>query len=438
MPNLISINNQTMSSGGGKNVPDEAVKTITFDTANYILNITKGDGSLTQLDLSSLSSDVKLTNGQLDGQILKLTTSDGLVKTIDLSKFTTSDELQNALKTLSNNIEANANNIEANANNIEANMDMLDNGNFINPNAYFQVLDKISNKILPKGGRYEGGYYKFDVSPISAFHGQRSLQISQGYTKYETPSFRIPDNCKVRISYPYKLIPDPDTNINKVLIYIGTNSYDHMGDMIEYRHITYKGKTMVELSQDLNDGDTVIHFNGDMSKWTNTGGSGYNKGILFWEKQSNGLYCYQHPDGTQERQYGMSRKSWTSLYDAGAVDTDAKTITLRQPWDKGHISAGAKAVNSFDGGTYNYYQSVSLSAYDEFKIKRTNYHNTKITIKNPNSVDGVVSMQDAFREGAVTATIVGLLSYRFYHNSSAVSDIKTTKVLYPFIGMSIK
>lgn len=115
---------------------------------------------------------------------------------------------------------------------------------------------------------------------------------------------------------------------------------------IEAFHVSYVPNTTTTLTQDLKDGDTVVHFE-SLANWDITTISPSRKGFIFWNYKNSG--GYQYPIGV------YSRNSWGSLYtDGSSVDKNANTITLTVPWDKGTFPAGTSVSQRTFGETYMY------------------------------------------------------------------------------------
>lgn len=121
-------------------------------------------------------------------------------------------------------------------------------------------------------------------------------------------------------------------NVDKISI----TASDHM----------YRAGTLTTLSQDLKNGDTVVHLT-DLTNWdVNTSTRSYQRGFIFWNYKNS--FGYEYPENT------YSRNHWEDLYTDSAVNKTAKTITLTSAWNKGTIPAGTKVSQSDSGGTYKY------------------------------------------------------------------------------------
>lgn len=98
------------------------------------------------------------------------------------------------------------------------------------------------------------------------------------------------------------------------------------------------------LSQDLNNGDTVVHFT-DLSMWNTTTALTYQQGFIFWNYVNSMGYSYG---------VGYSKNVWTSLYSNANIDLVNNTITLNSAWNHGTIPAGTQLSQPTSGSTFNY------------------------------------------------------------------------------------
>lgn len=127
--------------------------------------------------------------------------------------------------------------------------------------------------------------------------------------------------------------------------YAGLAEYDIDKNRIRTFHVMWISNTTTELTQDLKNGDTVVHLK-DLTNWDITTPNDYQRGFIFWNyKDSAG---YQYPIET------YSRNVWLNLYINENVNKENNTIILSEPWNSKTISKGTKLSQSNSGAAYNY------------------------------------------------------------------------------------
>lgn len=154
------------------------------------------------------------------------------------------------------------------------------------------------------------------------------------------------------------------------------------GKEIQANTICYGVGTLTRLTQDLKNGDTVVHLE-DLSGagWIAT--EAYQRGFIFWNyKNSLG---YQYPPET------YSRNCYGTLYENANVNVSAGTITLNSAWNKGTIPAGTYVSRYGSGGTYYY---VAYSAASAALTTWTKLSGIAKGFTNPGAANG-----GAFRPG---------------------------------------
>lgn len=114
--------------------------------------------------------------------------------------------------------------------------------------------------------------------------------------------------------------------------FFSIDAFDVDGKEIRYNNILDYNKNLFYLSQDLKDGDTIVHFT-DLSNWNiSTTTAGERSFLIFGYEDSTG---YVYPDGT------YSRNFYSSIYSSNeSVDMINNTITLSSAWTRGLVKAG--------------------------------------------------------------------------------------------------
>lgn len=131
------------------------------------------------------------------------------------------------------------------------------------------------------------------------------------------------------------------------------------GLLISSTHVLNYNPNLFYLNQDLNDGDTVVHFKSLAEWYTNTSQTYQRSFLIFGYKDKTG---YTYPDGT------YSRKYYEYVYsDNSSVNKINNTITLRSAWNNGTVKAGTCIGQASDGSTYCYYGQQGVITNSEWK-----------------------------------------------------------------------
>ena len=176
--------------------------------------------------------------------------------------------------------------------------------------------------------------------------------------------------------------------------YAGLWEYDIDRNHISQGDYQYVPNTLTYLTEDLNNGDMVVHLN-DVFNFI----SDNNLGFIFWNyKDSTG---YTYPEET------YSRNVWQNLYTYENIDKENNTITLNEAWNHGKIKKGTKLSQTNNNG-YNY----GVLANKSLSTNMTLYENniTGVSKKNP---------QNAFRYGT------HYIKYLLLTNYANVKDVTT-------------
>ena len=145
--------------------------------------------------------------------------------------------------------------------------------------------------------------------------------------------------------------------------YFSIIPYDVDGNPIAYYHVTNYTRDLFYLSEDLNPGDTVVHFT-DLSKWHTSTSAAYQRSMLFFGYTDNTGYTY--PDGT------YSRYAYLNVYASdSSVDKTNNTILLSKAWTGRAYKKGTCATQTTDGATYCYYgQAGSIYGVNEWSKRK--------------------------------------------------------------------
>jgi hypothetical protein len=143
------------------------------------------------------------------------------------------------------------------------------------------------------------------------------------------------------------------------IMYAFVDFYDTDKQNISATNVMYQPNTLTRLTQDLKNGDTVVHLE-DLTNWKETLTETYQKSFIFWNYTNKQGYTY--PPET------YSRNIFTNVYaDSSSVDKVNKTITLTTSWNKGTIPTGTYVSQGNDGRTYKYIKEGPLEVTTEWK-----------------------------------------------------------------------
>ena len=147
---------------------------------------------------------------------------------------------------------------------------------------------------------------------------------------------------------------------------------DKMG--IGAEHHMYQENTLTKLTQDLKNGDTVVHLE-DLTNWREDLTAGHQKSFIVWNYTNKKGYTY--PPET------YSRNSYTNLYaDSSSVDKTNNTITLSTAWNRGNIPAGTSLSQGGSGATYKYVANRLVLTTTEWQTVTGSYDGVDYTGKN--------------------------------------------------------
>lgn len=230
-----------------------------------------------------------------------------------------------------------------------------------------QDVSKGANLVVNGSGRMSSGYNfsGFLYIPTIA-NGGSAGSFGFSATTAEDEYISCDFNKKIVFSADIKnLVAQPSNCVHRIYV----AEYDIDKKIISAINVMFGVGTLTELTQDLNPGDTVVHF-ADLSgaKWIAT--EAYQRGFIFWNYTNS--YGYLYPPETYSRNVYIGASS-AALYENANVNVSAGTITLNSGWTGPKIPSGTKVSRRQSGGTYPYPANVTASD--------TNWHTLKGSLK---------------------------------------------------------
>lgn len=219
----------------------------------------------------------------------------------------------------------------------------------------------------------------------------------------------------VDVSQTYALSYWMKSNSSAASYYDFLNMYDIDKNQILAPNVMYIAGSLTTLSQELKNGDTVVHLQ-SVAGFSKSETMSGRRGLIFWNyKNSKG---YRYGPETYSRYYAVS--IWN---DASAFDATNNTITLNKAWTKGTFPAGTPVSQSNDGGGFVYFHS-------NYKFASTNTW-TQMT----GSLLGVGKNNEPgkFREGTAFVKVGWLLNY---NNTDSVTTHISTVSLTQNVGVN--
>lgn len=181
----------------------------------------------------------------------------------------------------------------------------------------------------------------FDGSVSNNSPGSFTYPTKSKYVTVFSDEF-IPVNTNKR----YTLTLDMKSENGLAEMYGFLSFYDSDKNIIASMHHGYVSGTLTTLTQELKNGDTVVHLS-DVSKWV----IGPN-GILVWNYANSFGYIY--PPETYSRH--------TADLVANSIDYANNTVTLKAPWSFGTVPVGTSASQRTVSGTYKYLMTGIIPA----------------------------------------------------------------------------
>ena len=157
-------------------------------------------------------------------------------------------------------------------------------------------------------------------------------------------------------------------------MYAFVDFYDVDKQRISASTVMYQPNTLTRLTQDLKNGDTVVHLE-DLANWEETLTATHQRSFIFWNYTNKQGYTY--PPET------YSRNTFQNVYTgSSSVDKVNKTITLTTAWNKGTIPAGTYVSQGNNGNNYRYIKGASLAVTTEWKTISSVYEGIDYTGSN--------------------------------------------------------
>jgi len=194
-----------------------------------------------------------------------------------------------------------------------------------------------------------------DNTNFSAFTFDGSeAYYSSGSFKYVGSSTKFTDEfIPVNPEFVYRLSMVAKTAGGTGRYYAMVATFDVDNLAINAPHHMYRAGTLTTLSQELKNGDTVVHLV-DASNWYNDGTvdvSTHLRSIIIWDYVNS--FGYKYPALTYSRHW------FGNAWDPGAIDYANNTITLKNAWSGGTIPAGTQLSNGSSGWSYKYLAMAS-------------------------------------------------------------------------------
>ena len=171
--------------------------------------------------------------------------------------------------------------------------------------------------------------------------GSKFTKTSSTYLAQTTNLISVDTSAEYELSAYVKAEAGTGTNY-----YAGYACYDIDKKVIGATNIYHFMNSTTYLTQELKNGDTVVHLDNVSGFSVASSTPTYQRGFIFWNyKDSTG---YQYPIST------YSRNVWDNLYDYGAINTTNNTITLKSAWTHGTFAKGTYLSQSNSGSGFTY------------------------------------------------------------------------------------
>lgn len=280
----------------------------------------------------------------------------------------------------------------------------------------YDKLQSMGEQLVVNGNAFTGDNtnftaWTFDGAVANGTKGSFTKASDWNGTPMTNESFPIDITKRYRFEF------DAKSKNKTARHYSFLNFYDVDGNTIYANQHMFIANTLTTLSQDLKNGDTVVHL-ADLTNWkTSTGTATHQRGLTFWNYKNS--FGYQYPELT------YSRNTWANLYTDANVNKTAKTITLSSPWTHGTFPAGTKVSQSNSGANYKYNPWSNSLVETEWTHYVGYYDGTDYSGNN---------VQTKFPPGAATAKVGFLWNYQkqsttdqlWITNVSVMEDVKTS------------
>lgn len=241
------------------------------------------------------------------------------------------------------------------------------------------------------------------------YDGEESYYSGGSFKYYGKPTMRTADEyIPVDVSQSYTLSYWIKSDSSTAKYYDAIVAYDIDKLQIDPMNILWISGSTTTLSQDLNNGDTVVHLQ-SVSGFNKTTSKAYQRGFIIWN--------YANTKGYQYGVETYSRNVYSSLWDdATAFDTVNNTITLNRPWSNGTVTAGTSLSQTNSGNGYSYINA-------NYAIPSNTWTQKKGTI----SVVAKNTSGKNFREGTAFIKIGWLLNYAVTDATVYISTVSLTQ-----------
>lgn len=262
-------------------------------------------------------------------------------------------------------------------------------------------VTKVKNQIISRGENLvtngtamlgdNTNFSDFTYDGIDTYYSGGSFKYSwTGAVSYRLRA--IDELIPVNVSNAYKLSYWIKGNNADVSFWDMLMMYDIDKNIIIADHVKWIDGSTTTLTQELKNGDTVVHLT-SVAGFDTTTTDSYKRGLIFWNYTNSKGYTY--PIET------YSRNRWDSLWSNGsAINTTNNTITLSSAWTNGTFPAGTSVSQCTSGATYTYLN-------DTFKLPVNTW------VYNSGMVQGIGENDEAnkFREGTAFISIRWMLWY---------------------------
>lgn len=210
---------------------------------------------------------------------------------------------------------------------------------------YVSRIDSRGEQLVVNGSGMLGNNTNWSSWTFDGSHSNSSpgsfTRTSKSYANIATDEF-FPVNSAS--NYLVSLDMMSSNGLATAYLYLAMYDVDKIAISTDCR--MWRPNTLTSLTQDLKNGDTVVHL-ADLTNWdVNTATRTYQRGFIFWNYKNS--FGFQYPENT------YSRNRWSNLYTDANVNKTSKTITLSSAWNHGTIPAGTKLSQTDSGGTYMY------------------------------------------------------------------------------------
>jgi hypothetical protein len=234
----------------------------------------------------------------------------------------------------------------------------------------YNYIASRGENLITNGTGLLGNNYNFSNF---TYDGSQANNSAGSFKKTGPGTLRTDEFMPVIPTLKYNFSIDAKSELNTGRYYAFCDCYDVDKLSITASMHMYRANTLTSLTQDLNDGDTIVYLE-DASNWDNSGTAGISthlRSIILWNYVNS--FGYLYPPET------YSRRWYVNAWDPGAIDFENNTVTLRVPWSGGNVPAGTKLSNGSSGGTYKYFAMSSTilpTTWKNYKGKISGVDNT--------------------------------------------------------------